>query len=48
MAALDPDANRFRMTRIVGRSPAGTREFAINASDPADAKRSSSARFLPR
>ena len=33
MAALDPDANRFRMTRIGARIPAGTREFAINASN---------------
>ena len=33
MAALDPDANRFRMTRIAARIPAGTREFAINASN---------------
>jgi fructose-1,6-bisphosphatase I len=33
MAALDPDANRFRMTRVAARIPAGTREFAINASN---------------
>jgi fructose-1,6-bisphosphatase I len=33
MAALDPDANRFHMTRVAGRIPAGTREFAINASN---------------
>jgi fructose-1,6-bisphosphatase I len=33
MAALDPDANRFRMTRIAARIPGGAREFAINASN---------------
>jgi len=33
MAALDPDANRFRMTRIAMRIPAETLEFAINASN---------------
>jgi fructose-1,6-bisphosphatase I len=33
VAALDPDANRFRMTRIAARVPPGKREFAINASN---------------
>ena len=33
MAVLDPDANRFLMTRISERIPAGTREFAINSSN---------------
>jgi fructose-1,6-bisphosphatase I len=33
MAVLEPDANRFRMTRIAMRIPAETREFAINASN---------------
>jgi len=33
IAALDPDANRFHVTRIAARIPAGTREFAINASN---------------
>ena len=33
MAALDPDANRFLMTRIAARIPTETREFAINASN---------------
>jgi fructose-1,6-bisphosphatase I len=32
-AALDPDANRFLMTRISARIPAETREFAINSSN---------------
>jgi fructose-1,6-bisphosphatase I len=33
MATLDPNANTFRMTRISVRMPAGTKEFAINASN---------------
>ena len=33
MAALEPDANRFRMTRTAVRIPSETREFAINASN---------------
>ena len=33
MAALDPDANRFLMTRIAVRIPAETRELAINSSN---------------
>jgi fructose-1,6-bisphosphatase I len=33
MAVLEPDANRFRMTRIAMRIPAEAREFAINASN---------------
>ena len=33
MAALEPDANRFRITRTAARIPAETREFAINASN---------------
>jgi fructose-1,6-bisphosphatase I len=33
MAALEPDANRFHMTRIATRVPAETHEFAINASN---------------
>jgi fructose-1,6-bisphosphatase I len=33
MATLDPDANAFRMTRIDVRVPAGSDEFAINASN---------------
>jgi fructose-1,6-bisphosphatase I len=33
MATLDPDANTFRMTRADVRVPAGSDEFAINASN---------------
>ncbi len=33
MATLDPDANAFRMSRIDVRVPAGSNEFAINASN---------------
>ena len=33
IAILDPDANAFRMTRIDVRIPAGSNEFAINASN---------------
>jgi fructose-1,6-bisphosphatase I len=33
MAALEPDANQFRMTRTAAHIPAGMREFAINASN---------------
>jgi fructose-1,6-bisphosphatase I len=33
MATLDPDANSFRMSRIDVRIPAGSNEFAINASN---------------
>jgi fructose-1,6-bisphosphatase I len=33
MATLDPDANLFRMSRVGVTMPAGTKEFAINASN---------------
>jgi len=33
MATLDPDANVFRMSRVGVTMPAGTKEFAINASN---------------